>query len=335
MKEINNRRHFLVNSMKVGAAVCSIGVPFFAQSSPLGPLAGKTATVIVPFGPGGTADVLARVMADAMSKSMGMNIIVENKLGAGGSIAAAQIARAKPDGLTFGVASLSTHAASPAVTAKPAYDPIKDFSSIGMIAKVPLAFVATPQSGMTSISDIVSKLKDKPESLAFGSPGVGSLGHLIFEQFQQLAGVQMLHVPYKGGAEVSRALLSGEVDISITNLPNELAQIKAKKLTLIAVTGEARNPAFPDTPTFAQAGYPALNDQSWFGFVAPKGVAAEVLAAYTDALNFALEQPAIKERISTLGGTAAPGSAQSFSLEISRAYKQASDIAKSRNIVIN
>ena len=195
--------------------------------------------------------------------------------------------------------------------------------------------VASPKSGITSINDIKAKLKDKPGSLAFGSPGVGSLGHLICEQFQQLAGVQMLHVPYKGGAEVSHALLSGEVDISITNLPNELAQIKAKKLTLIAITGETPDPQFPDTPTLAQAGYPTLNDQSWFGFVAPKGIAPDILAAYTDALNFALEQPDMKERISTLGGTAAPGSAQSFSLEINRAYKQASDIAKSRNIAIN
>src|SRR5690606_34809107 len=221
------------------------GMPFTAQASPSGPLAEKTATLIVPFGPGGTADVLARIMADSMSTSLGMNIVVENKLGAGGAIAATQVARAKPDGLTFGVASLSTHAASPAVTAKPSYDPVKDFSAIGMIAKVPLALVATPQSGITSMSDIEAKLKDKPGSLAFGSPGVGSLGQLIFEQFQQLAGVQMLHVPYKGGAEVSRALLSGEVDISITNLPNELTQIKAKKLTLIAITGEKRNPEFP------------------------------------------------------------------------------------------
>lgn len=335
MKEFNNRRDLLVSAMKLSAVICSMEVPFQARASPLGPLAGQTATIIVPFGPGGTADVLARIMADSMSKSLGMNIIVENKLGAGGSIAATQIARAKPNGLTFGIASLSTHAASPAVTAKPSYDPVKDFSAIGLIARVPLVLVASPKSGITSIDDIKAKLKDKPGSLAFGSPGVGSLGHLICEQFQQLAGVQMLHVPYKGGAEVSHALLSGEVDISITNLPNELAQIKAKKLTLIAITGETPDPQFPDTPTLAQAGYPTLNDQSWFGFVAPKGIAPDILAAYTDALNFALEQPDMKERISTLGGTATPGSAQSFSLEINRAYKQASDIAKSRNIAIN
>lgn len=331
------RRGFLAQLGKTGLLALAAGAGPSAWAGSTQPLSGKVARIIVPFGPGGTADLLARLMSDPLARGLGASgFAVENKAGAGGAIGAMYVKQAAPDGLTLGLATVSTHAISPAVMHHPRYDPVKDFTPVALIADVPIVLVVPSKSKLDSMAALLAVLREKKSRpFFFGSPGVGSLGHILGELFQQQTGTTMVHVPYKSAVEVEQALLTGDIGLTFDNLPNPLPQIRAGKINLLAITGKARNAGFPAVPTFAELGYKALNDPSWFGLVLPAGAPGHLVQAYNTCIVQALRTEAVKERIHTLGGEAAPISPQEFGALIAATYARARAVANARNIHID
>ena len=331
------RRGFLACLGKTGLLALSAGTGAYARAASTPQLSGKLARIIVPFGPGGTADLLARLMSEPLARGLGASAFaVENRAGAGGAIGALYVKQAAPDGLTLGLATVSTHAISPAVMRHPRYDPVKDFTPLSLIAEVPIVLVVSSKSNLKSMAALLAALKEKnSKPLFFGTPGVGSLSHILGELFQQETGTTMVHVPYKSSAEVEQALVAGDISLTFDNLPNPLPQIRAGRIDMLAVTGKSRNSDFPAVPTFAELGYQALNDPSWFGLVLPAGAPDSLVQAYNACIVQALRTQSIRDKIRMLGGAAAPISSTEFGALIRSTYSRAQSVAKAHNIYID
>ncbi len=328
-----DRRKFLLRTGQAlaGAAALSMlpaGMPFAAGKR----FANRTMRIVVPLGPGGTADILARLISIPLGQALDATVVVENRVGAGGVIGSLSVARSAPDGLTLCLANASSHAISPAIQKEAKYDPVKDFAPVGLIAEVPIVLVASPTLGVSTLEALTALMKEKPGQFMYGSPGVGSLGHMRGEQLQQMTGTRMVHVPYKSTAEVSRALLADEISVAFDNLPVSLPQIRAKRIVLLATTGESRNPEFPSIPTFGELGYDAINSPSWFGLVAPAGTDAAVISDIHQALQQVLQAPELARRITEIGGELSLGSPAAFGTQIEQAFSSASQAAKAHAI---
>jgi tripartite-type tricarboxylate transporter receptor subunit TctC len=268
-----------------------------AQAWPAKPL-----TLIIPFPPGGSTDIVGRIAAEALAKELGQPFIVDNRGGAGGAIGARAIAEAAPDGYTLGIATVSTHVVNPVVVplmrgAPLGYDALKDFTYISQIAAVPNVVSIHPSVPAKNMSEFIVFLRQNPGKLNFGTPGNGSLGHLIGETFKYAARVDMVHVPYKGAGPALNDALAGQVQVLFDNLPSSLPHIQAGKLRALAVASERRVAALPDVPTFAEAGLPLVNDPSWFGLVAPARLPPAIVSRVGDALARAVRQPETARRL--------------------------------------
>ncbi len=257
---------------------------------------GHTLRLIVPYPPGGPLDIVARALAERVKDSLGV-VIIDNKPGAGGNLGADAAARAAPDGMTIVMGAVATHAINPWLFAKMPYDPIRDFTPITGVARVPNVLVMTPENaarlGIASVADLVAYAKKNPGKLNYGSGGNGSAGHLAGEMFKQQAGVYMVHIPYAGGSPAQLALLAGQVDLNFDNLAAASANIKAGKLKAIAMTTARRSSAMPEVPTIAEAGaklgLAKFDIDTWFGLFGPAHLPADVTArlntAFVEALN--------------------------------------------------
>nr|WP_315971507.1 tripartite tricarboxylate transporter substrate-binding protein [Achromobacter xylosoxidans] len=227
--------------------------------------------IVVPFAPGGSADLIPRLIAGALAERLGQSVIVENRPGAGGAVGALHVSRAAPDGLTLGVATVSTHAIQPAVSARPGYQPLRDFSPISNLADVPNIVSINPRLPAANLVEFVALARRKDGELMFGSPGVGSLGHMMGELLAQTTGARLRHVPYRGAGPALQDAIAGHVDVLCDNLPASLPHVQGGRLRALAVAWPGRVAQLPDVPTFAEAGIPALNDPAWFGLVGPAG----------------------------------------------------------------
>jgi len=264
----------------------------------------KAITLIIPFPPGGSTDIVGRIAADGLAKELGQAVVVDNRGGAGGAIGAKAIADAAPDGYTLGVATVSTHVVNPVVRgAALGYDALKDFTYISQIAAVPNVVSVHPSVPARSMDEFVSFLKQNPGRLNFGTPGNGSLGHLIGETFKHAAKVDMVHVPYKGGGPALADTLAGQVQVLFDNLPSSLPHIQSGKLRALAVAAEKRVASLPEVPTFAEAGLPQVNDPSWFGLIGPSRLAPAAASRVGDALARAVRQPDIARRLEAVAAT--------------------------------
>lgn len=228
--------------------------------------------IVVPFAPGGSADLIPRLIAGALAERLGQSVIVENRPGAGGAVGALHVSRAAPDGLTLGVATVSTHAIQPAVSARPGYQPLRDFSPISNLADVPNIVSINPRLPAANLVEFVALARRKDGELMFGSPGVGSLGHMMGELLAQTTGARLRHVPYRGAGPALQDAIAGHVDVLCDNLPASLPHVQGGRLRALAVAWPGRVAQLPDVPTFAEAGIPALNDPAWFGLVGPAGM---------------------------------------------------------------
>jgi tripartite-type tricarboxylate transporter receptor subunit TctC len=264
----------------------------------------KAITLIVPFPPGGSTDIVGRIAADGLAKILGQPVVVDNRAGAGGAIGAKAIADAAADGYTLGVATVSTHVVNPLVKNDLRYDALKDFAFISQIAAVPDVLSVNPGVPALDLGELVALLKRNPGKMNAGSPGVGSLGHMRIETFKYAAKVDVVHVPYKGAGPTLSGALAGQVQLLYDNLPSSLPHIKAGKLRALAVAAPARVAALPEVPTFAEAGLPIMNDGSWFGLVAPAGLPAAVAEKLHGALVDALKQADVVARLES--GSAVP-----------------------------
>ena len=262
---------------------------------------------VVPYPPGGPLDIVARALAERVKDSLGV-VIVDNRAGAGGNIGADAAAKSAADGTTIVMGAVATHAINPWLYAKMPYDPIRDFTPITGVARVPNVLVMSPdvaaRLGIAGVADLVGYAKKNPGKLNYGSGGNGSAGHLAGEMFKAQAGVYMVHIPYAGGNPAQLALLAGQVDLNFDNLAAASANIKAGKLKALAVTTAQRSSAMPDVPTIAQAGarlgLATFDIDTWFGIFAPAQLPAEATARLNKAFVDALASPELRARLAGL-----------------------------------
>lgn len=320
------RRHFL--SAVAAATLAPVSGMANAQDS-------RPLRIIVPFPAGGSTDMVPRNMQDVLTKLLGQPVVIENKAGAGGSIGMAEVARAN-DGLTFGIATLSTHGVNPAVYSKLPYDAIKDFVGVSEIVKAPGVMVINPTLiPVQNFAELVAYLKANPGKVSYATPGNGTIGHMWGEQFIKAAGVDMLHIPYRGAGPAINDVLGGQVPVYFDQVASSLPHIQSGKLRAIAVSWPERLAVLPDVPTYAEAGHPELNDPSWFGLVAPKNTPAEQIARVQKAVAEALQDPAVKKRMDAQGMYVSGTSSEAFTQQIASEVEKMKAVAKAANISVN
>jgi tripartite-type tricarboxylate transporter receptor subunit TctC len=272
----------------------------------------KPIRLVVPFPPGGPLDVVARAIGQKVGEAWGQPIVVDNRPGAGGSLGADIVAKSAPDGYTIVMGALSTHAVNVSLYGKLPYDPIKDFAPITLVAITPNVLVLNPGLPANTVGELISYAKANPGKLSFGSGSNGSAGHLAGELFKVDAGVDMVHVPYKGGAPAMQDLLSGQIQLMFDNLANSMPQVKAGRLKALAVTTAKRSALVPELPTLTEAGVPNFDIYTWFGLLAPAGTPRDIIAKWNAEVTKVLSAPDVRERLHAQGAEPAPGTPEQF-----------------------
>lgn len=288
--------------------------------------------IIVPFAPGGSGDLIPRIVAQAMSESLGDTVIVENRAGAGGVVGSLYVSRAAPDGLTLGVATVSTHAIQPAVMAKPSYNPLSDFAPISNLASVPNIISINPAVPARDIEAFIKLAKQKDQDLTYGSPGIGSLGHMMGELFVQSTGARLRHVPYRGAGPALQDTIAGHVNALCDNLPASLPHVQGGRLRALAIAWPDRIGQLPDVPTFSEIGISALNDPAWFGLVGPAGLSPGMVQRLQASVAAAMQRPEIAAKIRELGAVPSSNTSGEFAAQIESELNKWRGVAKAANI---
>ncbi|MCY1216824.1 hypothetical protein D9M72_287110 [compost metagenome] len=291
--------------------------------------------LLVPYAPGGTTDLLARVVAKELGARLAGNVIVENRTGAGGNIAAAALARSQPDGYTLMMASVGQFAINPLIFSKPGYDAARDFTPVASVAEVPNVLVVNKTSPLHSIQDLIAQARTKPGQLTFASSGNGSSNHLAGVLFSSMAKVDSLHVPYKGSAPGVQALYAGDVSMMFDNLSSSLSHIRSGELRALGVTSTARVAQLPDVPTIAEAGLAGYEASAWFGIVAPAGIQAAISDRLNAEINAVLNSDAIRGQLIDMGMTPIPASREAFQARIDADMAKWAPVVRNANLVIN
>ena len=321
--------HFVRQSFKPIAAALLSTTAFgaLAQAYPSKPI-----TVVVAFSAGGNNDLRARQLGVPVGATLGQTIVVDNKPGASGNIGHDIVARAPGDGYTLGIGAMGPMTVNPSLFAKMPFDPAKDLIPVVLIEKAPLVLVTRSDKPYKSVNDIVAAAKAKPGSLNAGNAGTGGAHHLSAELFEDAAGMQLTHVPYKGGGPAATALLSGEIDMMFEQTYAALPSIQAGKVRALAVTSDKRLPGLPDVPTMAELGYAQVTVSNWLGIVAPKGTPAAVVRQINEACNKALAMPDMREKISGPGNVVGGGTPEEFGALIAAESKRWAALIKSKGI---
>ena len=278
----------------------------------------KPIRLIVPFTPGGSTDILARAIAPKLAQALGRTVLVDNKPGAGGAVGAAEAAKAAPDGSTLLMGHIGTLAISPALYPKLGYDPVKSFSPVAWVARVPNVLVVNAESPAHTLAEFVALAKAQPGRLSYSSGGNGSAAHMSFEYFKLRAGLFMLHIPYRGSAPSITDLIAKQVDATFTGVPTLLPQIRSGRLRALAVSSTTRLPSLPEVPTVAESGYPGFEADQWYGVVAPAGTPAEWVGRLNAEINKALALPDVARQLALEGAEPRPGPPQAFAELIAR-----------------
>ncbi len=294
-----------------GATVAAV---FFASAMAVAQgYPAKPVRLVVGFPPGGPADIFARVFAQGLGAGLGMPVIVENRSGAGGVVGVDFVAKSAPDGYTLAMNSFSSVAMAPFSLSNMPYDPKRDLALITTVVRVPEVLVVHPALPAGTFAELLAYAKAHPGKVNFGSAGSGSITHLAGELLKAEAQVDMVHVPYKGAAPAVNDLLGAQVQMGIFDVPVVLPHIRSGKLRALSVTSAKRTPSLPDVPTTAEAGYPRVNSDNWYGLVAPIATAPEVVKRIHAAAMTALQSPAVAEQFAKVGGTAAPSTPEEYS----------------------
>lgn len=294
--------------------VMVVAALFIGSSAQAQEFPAKTITIIVPHSAGGTSDILARTIAAEASKSLKQQIVVENKGGANGTIAAKQVVSSAPDGYTLLLATASTHGINPSLYPKLPYDAVKDFKPITLLATVPNVLVVgrSLKDKVNNLQELLTYIKSQGDKANMSSSGAGTPGHLAGEMMKSATKVQFTHVPYKGGNPAQADLVGGQVDFMFTTIPGAIGLIKAGNLKPLAVTSPQRSPALPDVPTMAEQGLPGFQALSWHGILAPANTPDATIAILNKAFTEALQSPEVKERLAKEGAAAANLNTEAF-----------------------
>jgi tripartite-type tricarboxylate transporter receptor subunit TctC len=304
-------KHFVSLAKFTLLAVAVAASPAFAADYPIKPI-----RIVVPFSAGGTSDFLARAIAAKLDGALGQTVIIDNKPGAGGNIGSDAVAKADPDGYTLLLGTVGTHAINSSLYKKMPYDAMKDFAPVTLVAEVPNMLVVHPSVPAKSVQELLALAKAKPGSLTFASSGNGSSIHLSGELFKSLAGVDMLHIPYKGSSPAVSDLLGGQVNMMFDNMPSSLPHVKAGKLRALAVTSAKRSPAMPDLPTLAETGITGYDAAAWFGVLAPAGTPPDVIKKLNTEIVKVLNMPEVAARLSVQGAVPTTNTPEQFAAYI-------------------
>jgi tripartite-type tricarboxylate transporter receptor subunit TctC len=319
--------------LHMGRRAClALGLAALSATSAWAAYPDKTITLVVPFPPGGSTDMIARLLATKMSEKLGQSVIVDNKAGATGSIGAAFVKRAAPDGYTVLVSSLGPFVIVPHLIKGAGYDPLHDFDYLTVVAQSPNVLVVPPNSPFKSVADVLAAQRAKPDTVTFASSGNGSSDHLSAVLFWQQSGTSGLHVPYKGGGPAITDLLGGNVDAAFQNVNNVIQYILAGKLKVLAVAGDKRLSQLPQTPTLSEVGVKDADVLSWQGVAAPKGLPSDVKKRLVEALAWALSDAQVRARLSAIGFEVVGNTPEQFATNQAREYAKWKQVIEARKI---
>ncbi len=307
----------------------------FASTAQTSAWPDKPINMIVGFPAGGPTDLAARSLGPSMQKQLGQTIVIENKPGATGTIAASQVKRAAPDGYTLFVSSIGTFVVAPHLLKQVNYDALKDFDYISLPFQAPNVLVTGPARPERTVAQVLAAMKKNPGKLTFASSGVGASDHLSAELLWQQTKTQGLHVPYKGGAPAMQDTLGGQVDFFMTNINAVLPHILAGRLHAIAITDNKRSPALPDVPTFAEAGVAGMEVYGWQGLVAPKGLPADIKKKLSDAAIQAMREPDTVKKLNNLGITIVASTPEEFTAFVERENARWKSLIETRKISVD
>ncbi len=325
-----NFRRTVICSLMCFSALAA--VPVFAQSD----YPNRAITLVVPFPAGGVTDVVGREMARNLSKTLNQPVVVDNRAGAGGNIGTQAVARSKPDGYTLGILTVSAMSIAPHITKNLGFVPEKDFTPITNIVTTPGAIIAHVDTPFNTLQEMVKQAKAQPGKVSYASVGNGSIPHLTAEMFAQRAGVNLLHVPYRGAAPALQDLLAGHINLSFeTSLVSTVSNLANGKIKVLAITGPNRSPSLPNVPTVAESGYPGFSAQGWFGLFGPAGMPPKITAALSKAATDALNDPEVIERLKKLGTEPAPSTPAAFSIFMKQEDAKWAAVAKQLNLQLD
>jgi tripartite-type tricarboxylate transporter receptor subunit TctC len=298
-----------------------------AQEFPTRPI-----RLVVPYAPGGNVDVTARVIAPRLSEILGQSVIVDNRAGGGGSMGSTLVAKAPPDGYTLLMGASGPLSVNPLAIPSLSYDPIRDFAPISKVHIVPLVVLANPKTNLGSLKDLLGRAQAEPGKIAVASAGIGTMNHLAIELFNVMAGVNVLHVPYKGGGPALNDLLAGQVSAAFEQVNSSIGFVRTGQLTALAITGRKRSTALPNIPTLDELGLKGYEAVTFVGVLAPAGTPKPVIAKLNGAVRKAIETPAVLERLRELGTEPSASTPEEFGGLISSELKKWRDLAVKTNL---
>ena len=308
-------------------AVATITVVAAADNYPSRPV-----KLVVPFAPGGTTDIIARVISQKVDPTFGQPIVVDNRAGAGGVIGAAETARAAPDGYSLGVATVSTVATAPVMQLNVPYNPITDFTPIINVAATPNVITVNPSFPARDFAGFIAELKKNPGKYSYASTGTGSITHMQMELFKARTGVSMVHIPYKGAGPALNDIVGGQVLVMLDNLPSSLPFIQQGKLIPIVVAAEKRVAVLPNVPTLAEVELPDVNRMAFYGIYGPKGLPAEVVTKVHDSVKRSLQDPGVRARIEETGSVVIANTPAEFAQQIKAEYETYKKLAQDQKL---
>jgi tripartite-type tricarboxylate transporter receptor subunit TctC len=300
------------------AVIALVAIAIGGASASAQPAPSRPITLVVPFPPGGSATIIARIIADKLADALGQPIVVDNRGGAGGSIAARQVAKSAPDGSTILLAFTGTLAISPAIFPNVGYDPRKDFAAIGLVGMAPSVLAVHPGLGVHSVDELIKVAKASPGRIQFGSPGIGTTNHLAGELFASMAEVKLAHIPYKGTGPAITDLLGGHIAMMFAPIPAAHGNVSAGLLRALGVTSLKRSSLLPDVPTVAEAGLPGFEVAQRSALLAPAGTPGATIERLNKELNAVLATDEVRKRLALEGGEPIPGPPEAYAADIER-----------------
>lgn len=324
-------RHILMRSIVVGFGLLLSLFGLQAQET-AGGFPAKPVRVILTFPAGGGVDVIARALTQKLTESTGQQFIVDNKPGAGGIIAADMVAKSAPDGYTLLFALDTVLTVTPHLYRNTPFDSIKDFAPISLVAESPLVVLTSPSANIGSLAELIKRAKANPGTMNFGSGGSGSSGHLAAELMNNMAGIKMTHVPYKGGPQVLTDLAGGQVQMTVLSLAASVTMVKAGKANLVAVTGANRLPGYPEVPTVSEAGLPGYQAGFWVGLLAPAGTPRPVVNKLRDEVQKVLNNPELRQQFQNNGVTPVGNTPEQFATVIDADKKKWGEVIRLKDI---